>query len=164
MAIIISAMLAAGIIMTKFLPSDSLIRPDIYSLHKSFGVVALLLLIVRFANRIINKPPTLPEGLKEIEKIAANVSHKLLYLLMFLVPISGYLMSNSFGFRVKLFGIVMPKIIETNYKLAPIFAKMHHYFSYLILFLIIIHILATIKHRFFDKSENNVLNRMLFKD
>jgi cytochrome b561 len=48
------------------------------------------------------------------EQILAHLGHFGLYVLMILVPLSGYLMSNSFGFPVHLFAIELPFLVEQN--------------------------------------------------
>ena len=80
---------------------------------------------------------------------------------MIIVPLSGYLMSNSFGYPVNFFSIPLPVIAKTNFDLGKIFAEVHESAAFALLGLIAIHVLAAIKHRFFDRPENNVLNRML---
>jgi cytochrome b561 len=161
MALIIISLLAVGIYMTNFLPKDSINRSTIYGLHKSFGVVVICLIIIRVINRFFHKPPSLPNSIKKLEQNLAHLAHFALYLFMFLVPLSGYLMSNSYGHAVKLFGLKLPLIIQQNFKLADIFSEIHELSAYGILALISIHILAVIKHRFFDKKENDILPRML---
>jgi cytochrome b561 len=101
------------------------------------------------------------DSMARSEKILAKFVHFALYFLMFLTPLSGYLMSNSYGFAVKLFSLEMPNLISTNYQVAKIFSDIHTIFSYTLLFLISLHIAGVIKHLFFDKAENNVLKRML---
>ena len=161
MAVIILSLLGVGIYMTEFLDKDSQNRMTIYSLHKSFGVVILLLFICRLINRFFHKAPALPETMKKSEKLAAHFGHIILYILMLAVPLSGYLMSNSYGYGVTLFGLKLPFLVQTNYEIGPIFSKAHFYLSYTLLAIIIIHIAAIIKHRFFDKEEHDVLKRMI---
>jgi cytochrome b561 len=161
MSLIIIATLGVGIYMTEFLPKDSPNHLEIYSLHKSFGVMVLILIFIRVINRLIKKAPPLPTSIPKVEIILSNLGHFGLYLLMFLVPLSGYLMSNSFGFAVHFFSIEMPNLVERNFELGKIFAEAHELSAYGLLGLVAIHILAVVKHRFFDKPEHNVLKRML---
>jgi len=161
MAIIIISAICLGVYMTEFLPKDASNRSELYGLHKSLGILVLLLIFPRIINRFINKPPALPETIKKIDQILAHAGHIVLYILMILVPLSGYLMSNSYGYRVKLFSIEMPFIIEKNYELGKIFSSLHYYLGYGILFMVLIHIAAVVKHRFFDSKENDVLKRMI---
>jgi cytochrome b561 len=159
-SILVLTILGIGIYMTDFLPKDSPNHLKIYELHKSLGVIALMLIIIRVVNRFLKKPPALPATMPKIEVILSGVVHFGLYVLLFCVPLSGYLMSNSFGFPVHLFGIEMPFLISTNYELGNLFAEAHELCAYALLGLVIIHILAAIKHRYFDKPEHDILKRM----
>ncbi len=161
MAALILFMLALGIYMTQFLPKDSPQHLEIYELHKSFGVIALVLIFIRILNRLLKKAPALPASMPKAEQILAHLGHFGLYVLMILVPLSGFLMSNSFGFPVKFFSVELPQLIGTNFELGKIFAAAHELCAYGLLALIIAHVLAVIKHRFFDRPENDVLKRML---
>lgn len=161
MAVAILFLLGLGIYMADFLPKESPNRMAIYDLHKSLGVMILILVFVRIINRFANKPPALPDSLPKFEKIAANLAHFALYLLMILVPLSGYLMSNSFGYPVHFFSIEMPFLIKQNFELSGIFHNAHWIFAYSLIAVLALHILGIIKHRFFDKPENDVLKRMI---
>ena len=161
MALIILGLLGIGIYMTNFLSKESLNRDLFYSLHKSFGVIAIFLIILRIGNRIAKKAPKLPNTMLKYEIVLSHLGHFGLYLLMIIVPISGYLMSNSYGYAVKLFSFEMPFLVGTDYGLGKLFSTIHEYGAYLLIALIVIHIAAVIKHRFFDKPENDVLQRML---
>ena len=161
MAVIILFLLGLGIYMTKFLPIDSPSHLPIYSLHKTLGVVALIFIFIRIINRFVKKPPVLPTTMPKYEQILTHLGHFGLYVLMIVVPLSGFLMSNSFGFRVKFFGLELPMIISTNFTLGKIFATIHELGAYTLLGLIVAHVGAVIKHRFFDKPENDILKRMI---
>lgn len=132
---------------------------DIYNLHKSLGVLVIFLFFARIINRHINKAPAPLENLQNWEKISSKITHILLYLLMFIIPVSGYLMSNSYGYAVKFFGIEMPFLIEKNYEIGPIFGETHEVAAFTIIGLIILHIGAVLKHKFIDKKD--VLKRMI---
>ena len=161
MALIIISLLAVGIYMTNFLSKESEYRMDFYNLHKSFGVLVIFLFTLRIVNRIANKPPTLPESMSKFEKFSAHFAHILLYILMIFVPIAGYLMSNSYGYPVKLFGLEMPFLVQKNFDLAGLYGKLHMYAAYLLIGTIVVHVAGALKHRFFDKPEHDVLKRML---
>lgn len=161
MALIIFGALGLGIYMTQFLPKDAANRFQIYDLHKSLGVIALILIAIRLVNRLIHPAPALPEGLPKIEKFASHLVHLALYLLMIFVPLSGYLMSNAYGFEVHLFSFTMPNIFSAKPEIGRVFAQAHEILSYSLIALLALHILGALKHRFFDKPENDVLNRML---
>ncbi|MBU6141418.1 MAG: cytochrome b [Proteobacteria bacterium] len=161
MAVIILFLVGLGIYMADFLSKEAPNRMDVYNLHKSLGVLVLALVLVRIAVRLIYKAPAMPKTMARREVILAHLAHTALYLFMILVPLSGYLMSNLFGYPVSFFGFELPKIVETNFERGEFFHEAHEILPYVMLGLIAIHVLAALKHRFFDKPENDVLKRML---
>lgn len=70
-----------------------------YNLHKSIGVTLLALIAFRIFWRQTHRPPALLNTLKAGEKKFVNAMHHLLYVLMFAVPVSGFIMSiySKFG-------------------------------------------------------------------
>ncbi len=161
MAVVILFLLGLGIYMTEILANDSPHHLQVYELHKSFGVIALALIAIRIINRLVKKAPPLPDSMPKYEQILAHLGHFGLYILMILVPLAGFLMSNSFGFAVKFFGIELPLLISTNFEQGKIFAAAHKFGAYALIALIAAHIGAVLKHRFFDQKENDVLKRMI---
>lgn len=75
------------------------------SMHKSFGAVILMLIMLRLVWRLINKTPRLPEGTTTGEAFAAKAMHWGLYLLMFAQPLSGIMMSQAAGIPISFFGL-----------------------------------------------------------
>ncbi len=82
-------------------------RADAYNLHKSIGLAALLLMAVRLAWRASHRPPALPP-LPRWQAHAAAAVHLLLYAVMFIAALSGYIGSATSGYPVKFFGWVLP--------------------------------------------------------
>jgi cytochrome b561 len=70
-------------------------------------------------------------------------------------------MSNAFGYPVKLFGMILPILVETNFDLAKIFSELHEFFAFSLLGLIILHLLAVLKHHFFGVNKFPIIKRML---
>lgn len=161
MAFIIIGLIAAGLYM-EGLPDNNPIRSDLYSLHKSFGVLVLLLAFLRVVLKIKIGGPDLPGSLPLIIRNLAKLTHHMLYLFMFAVPIAGIAMSNMYGYPVKMFGMELPKIFSTNKDLAGIAHSAHWILAYILVAILVAHIAGAIKHRFFEKNpKNDVLNRML---
>ncbi len=160
MALLIIFLLGLGIYMSDFLSKDSSNRLEVYNLHKSLGVLVLILVFLRIINRLLTTTPALPFAISALEKKLAKFGHFALYFLMITTPLSGYLMSSFAGYPVKLFAIELPNFFEANFEFAGFFAETHELSAFSLLGLIVIHILAVIRHRFFDKPGNDVLNRM----
>ncbi len=161
MAILIIGMLALGLYMDE-LPDDAPNRMDLYRLHKSIGVIVLALIAVRIVIRLFSRVPPVPTALSSLEKIAATVGHKLLYLLMILVPLSGFVMSsaNPKRYGVELFGYRLPDLPASE-MWAGIGHELHGPTAWALLIVVVIHVAAVIKHRVFDRPAGDVLPRML---
>ena len=72
-------------------------REDWYSLHKSIGITILVLSVARVIWRQLDAPPSLSGFMRPVEAAAVHVAHGLLYVLLFAMPISGYLISAAGG-------------------------------------------------------------------
>ncbi len=161
MAILILGMIAVGWYMVG-LQKDAPIREVLYFIHKSFGVTVLFLVILRVILRLFTTVPALPDSIPVLERKAAHLAHYSIYLFMFIVPITGYMMSNMFGRSVSWFGITMPQVFASNRELGGFAREMHEILPYVFLAVIFLHAAGALKHRFFDKNpKNDVLSRML---
>jgi cytochrome b561 len=130
-----------------------------YPLHKSIGVTVLLLLAARVMVRLSRPTPALPEVMPKWEKMLAKGGVVGFYLLMLAVPLSGYLMSNSAGREVLLFGIPMPVLVEKNKELNHLMHEVHEIAANALMVFIGLHVLAVVKHLLLDRT--NLLKRMV---
>jgi len=164
MAILIVGQLAIGAIMVRLDDAVPVKYQQLYPLHKSFGLLILLLVVLRLLIRFRCSLPALPAGLASWEVWGAKVGHTTLYVLMFAVPVLGYCMSSSYtqSDGVVFFGAFLPELLTKNDERFVVFQSLHKIGGYLLLAVIAMHILAVIKHRFWDRdTANNVLSRML---
>ncbi len=67
--------------------------------HKSFGMTVLMLAILRLLWRLKHPPPELPAGMTPLERMLARATHAAFYVLLFAMPLTGWLMSSAKGFR-----------------------------------------------------------------
>ena len=161
MAIIIISLLGMGIYMANWIDKDSTNRMLIYNLHKSFGALALFLIAIRIVVRIAKSAPPLPDSINIVTQALSHLVHLILYVLMILMPLSGYLMSNYFGYPVHLFGLKLPMLVAQNPDLGRFYADAHQFIGFALIGVLGLHISGVIKHRFFDKPESDVLKRMI---
>ncbi|GAA4362471.1 cytochrome b [Kangiella marina] len=160
-AVLILGMIGVGWYMAG-LPDEHPTKYDIYAIHKSIGITLLGLVIIRLLVRFFSPIPKLPHDLAWWEKLLTKTVHFLLYALMLLVPISGYLMSDFAGFPVEWFGIEVPGLVDDDMDRSQGALAAHGILPYILLGLIGLHLLGSLKHRFFDKNkDNDVLKRML---
>ncbi|WP_284447397.1 cytochrome b [Fluviibacter phosphoraccumulans] len=158
MAIALIALLALGFYMHD-LPFSPM-KLKLYSWHKWAGVCLFLLVFVRVAWRITHRPPTLPEHMKSMERIIAHGGHHMLYLLMIVIPLSGWLMSSAKGFQTVLFGVLpLPDLLEKNEALGGLLQQLHMGLNLFFAAVVIGHVAAALKHHFVNKDD--VLRRML---
>ncbi len=159
-AALIIAMLAIGIYMTGMEDGDDKWR--LYDLHKSIGCLFVMLLLARIAWKRFNITPPLPDNLKAYEQILAHITHILLYVMMIIIPITGYIDSSAGGYHLSFFGLFdVPMLIEKNKTLADITVLIHAYTAYALIIVIFLHIGAALKHHFILKDD--ILLRMLPK-
>ncbi len=131
-----------------------------YSYHKWLGASIFMLVLLRLAWRLGHRPPPLPVHMPAWERVAAHVSHTVLYALTLAVPISGWLFSSAKGFKTVYFAIVpIPDLIAKNPPLADVLKLWHLSLNYIMAALVVLHIAAALKHHFKDRDD--VLARML---
>ena len=157
MAALIIGLAAMGLWMSG-LPNDYPGKFDYYGLHKSFGVIALVFIIIRLSARFTSKIPALPNEIDRFSKLLATLVIALLYACMVLMPLSGYLMSDFGGYGVHFFGYTFPFIFTKDGNIARFFVGVHQFTSYTLIGLLILHILGWLKHLMFDKI--NLFRRM----
>src|SRR5712691_8243185 len=88
-------------------PRETESRDLLLLLHRSVGLSILLVMVVRVAWRLRHPPPPLPAGFPRIEALAAHADHALLYLVLLVMPLSGYLNAAAAGHPVSLFGLAL---------------------------------------------------------
>jgi cytochrome b561 len=128
--------------------------------HKSFGMTVLVLVVVRFAWRLKNLPPSLPENMHRAERFLARFTHVSFYILLIAMPLSGWLMSSAKNYSVSWFGAFSwPNLIWPNETAFSFLKTLHHLLSNVLFAIAALHILAALKHHFWNKDA--VLVRML---
>ncbi len=162
MALMILTLIVVGVYMSD-LPKDDPMRGQLYGMHKAFGALTLILLVVRLAWLRVSPPPALPAVFDGKEVFIIKGVKSLLYLFMLLTPLSGYVMSTAAGYPISMFGLFdMPMLIEKNKELAERAGDMHEVFAFTMLLLVVIHAAGAVKHRLKEKgTEKDILARML---
>ena len=128
------------------------VRGFYFNLHKSIGVTLLVLIAFRIFWRLTHQPPALLATLKSWESKLAGLGHKVLYVLMIAVPISGLIMASYSKFGVRWFGLPLipgldDKVMREN------LAEVHELVGIILLVVIAVHVLGALKHKFIDKDE-----------
>ncbi|MBV9260631.1 MAG: cytochrome b [Pseudolabrys sp.] len=136
-------------------------KPDtLVNLHLTIGVIVLAVAIVRLAWRATHGEPTPLDGVPPWQVASARIVHWLLYVLLFVVPILGWINASWRGFPVILFGVEFPKLIATRTPGWGWTGDVHALLAnYAILILVGLHVLAGLYHYFIRRD--GVLQRML---
>jgi cytochrome b561 len=128
--------------------------------HKSFGMTILMLAVLRLLWRLFNSPPELPAGMTAIEMLLARAAHFFFYAFLFIMPLTGWMMSSAKNFSVSWFHqFTWPNLVAPNEQAFNILRTTHDTLSWLLFALALLHILAALKHHFWNKDD--VLKRML---
>ncbi len=133
---------------------------QLISYHKWLGITVLLLWGLRVLWRLWQQPPALPVLMPHWQRRLAHWVHGLLYVLMFAIPLSGWLMSSAKGFPVVYFGVLpLPDLIGKDKELAEVLKEVHEMLNAGLITLVGLHILAALEHHFIQRD--STLRRML---
>jgi cytochrome b561 len=175
-AILLHWLIAIGIVVNIALPwiwphlADANVRPAI-DMHKSIGITILGLAIMRLLWRWTHRPPPLPLGYKLWEVRASHATHILLYLLLFAMPLTGWIMDSAYKdaalHPMFWFGLFeWPRIAAIRHLDPAVrdtvhdgFGAAHVWLSYLLYGLFALHVAGALKHQWLDGEPE--LQRMM---
>jgi cytochrome b561 len=124
--------------------------PDI---HRSLGIIMLLLLVFRLVWRMVNPKPVPVDNDPEILHKVAEWVHTLLYLLLFAIALSGYLISTADGRGIDVFNwFTVPALIPSFENMEDLAGEIHFVLAVTLIALATLHGLAALKHHFVDRD------------
>ena len=134
-------------------------RSDLFAWHKTVGAVILILALIRLAVRLMNPPPPYPSDFPKWERAAAVWSHRLFYVLLIALPLTGLaaVSGRAVGGLVPIkFGLSLPAIPGVGPDNG--FGDVHVVLVWTIIALLVLHVGAALKNQFFSKTD--VADRM----
>lgn len=144
MALCILAMLFVGVGMVSTVAPKYL---GLIVLHKSLGIALLILVVIRIGVRLRDGAPALPSDLPAPMKLAAQLSHYLLYGLMFVMPLLGWAMLSAAAYPVVLIGGVrLPPILPQSDRWHTLLWDAHHYLGLVFFAVVLLHLAAALYH------------------
>ncbi len=161
----IVAMMLVGSFSLGLYMSDLPISPwklQYFSWHKWNGITILALALLRLLWRLTHPAPPPAPGLPRWQALAAHGAHVGLYVLLFVIPLSGWIYSSASGYPVVYLGIKslqLPDLVARNKETAETLKSVHQFLNWSLLALVSIHVAAALKHHFLDRDET--LRRML---
>ncbi|WP_321324169.1 cytochrome b [Thiomicrorhabdus sp.] len=157
-AVLVIAMFALGLWMVSldYYSTWYHTAPDI---HKSIGVLIMAGMLIRLFWNLFNSKPK-PLGQSKRLNSVANIVHFVLYVLVFALGVSGYLISTAESHPIYVFNwFDVPALIEPIKDQADKAGEIHEWLAFILIGLVSIHAIAALKHHFWDKD--NTLKRML---
>lgn len=130
-----------------------------YAWHKWIGITVWLLSCARLVWRWQHPPPPPPPTMSRGQVRAAFLAHWLLYALVLVIPLTGWLYSSASGVQVVYLGLFpLPDLVAKDKALAVVFRAGHVWLNFTLLALVFIHVAAALKHDLIDRDA--VLRRM----
>jgi cytochrome b561 len=155
MAAMLLAMLFIGVCMVASLANYH----RLVAIHRPLGIMILILAAIRLANRLLTTLPPFPPTMSPRERIIASASERLLYTLMFALPLVGWGMLSAGHYPIVMFGPVhLPAILPANPTLYAVLRKTHTILAYLLFLTFLAHLSAVLFHTLVKRDR--LLNRM----
>jgi len=143
MAVAVLAMLGIGVAMVASLADYN----RLVSIHRPLGILILILVVIRFVNRLFSTLPPFPASMSSQERLAATASEVLLYGLLFVQPLVGWAMLSAAGYPIVLSGSLhLPPILPHSVMLYAILRKTHTVLAYLLFMAFLAHFGAVLFH------------------
>jgi len=129
------------------------------AIHRPLGIAILILAAVRLINRLFTTLPPFPPTMSPLERRIATASEKLLYTLMFALPLVGWGMLSAGHYPIVMFGPVhLPPILPADPTLYAVLRKTHTILAYLLFLTFLAHLSAVLFHTLIIRD--GILNRM----
>ena len=122
-------------------------------LHKSVGIILFVVMLGRVVWRFLSPPPPAPANHGAATRLASKAGHAFLYLALFVLMLSGYLISTADGRGIPVFGLFeVPATLTSIPDQADIAGVVHEYLAWALVIFAGLHALAALKHHFIDRD------------
>ena len=147
-AILVIATIPVGAVMVQEgLPRA--LQNGLFIFHKNVGVILILLVLLRLIYRAAHAPPPLPASVPDWQRKVAGLTHGLLYLLLLVMGVSGYVRVAAGGFPIEtLDALGVPPLAPRSDALAETAKAVHFYVRFALIALILLHVGAALQHLF----------------
>lgn len=157
-ALILLVQVPAGLTMEAV--GRGTLQDVLFNIHKNVGLVIFALAVVRLGWRWSHPVPELPADLPRWQAVTARTTHVLLYAVLFLMPITGFLYTALGGFPVPLFMLYdLARLVPENKPAAEVFQIAHLSLQYVLYALVALHVAGALQHHLI--RQDGILRRML---
>jgi cytochrome b561 len=146
------AEIAFGLLLDEIAPRATPARAGVINLHKSFGIVLGILIVVRIAWRLGHAAPPWPAAMSLRRRRAADLGYVALYACMVVAPLAGYLGSNFSKYGVRFFGIALAPWGPDWPAAYSLLVGLHDASTYLLLALIVGHVAMALRHALVERD------------
>jgi cytochrome b561 len=154
------AQMSFGFLLDELAPRNTPARAAVINLHKSCGLVLLVLIVLRLAWRLRHRAPPWPAAMPAWQRRAAGLGHGALYACMLLLPAAGYVASNFSKHGIKFFGRPLPPWGPDWPAAYAFFNGMHDVLGWSLAVLVAGHVAMAAKHAWIDRD--GIVERMAF--
>ena len=135
-------------------------KSTVIAFHKSLGLTALALAVIRLVWRLVSKDPPKIASIPTWQHFIAKLTHAMLYVFLFLMPLSGWAMTSAKGYPIRWFNLFnVPALTAKNPQLADLAHEIHETSFWILTALIVMHVGAAFYHHIFQQDAT--LKRML---
>lgn len=120
--------------------------------HFQFGIILSGLILMRLLWRLTNRPPSPPPHEPRWRELVAERVHRLIYALLLILPISGYIVWVHMKAPMDVFGLFtvpalfVPPVEDETLRAGSWYV--HYFAGWILIGLVVVHILAAIWHQF----------------
>jgi cytochrome b561 len=155
MAAMLLAMLFIGVSMVSSLGNYH----RLVAIHRPLGILILIFAAIRLVNRKLTKLPPFPPTMSAQERLMATASEKVLYFLMFALPLVGWGMLSAGHYPIVMFGpLHLPPILPAIPMLYFLLRATHTILAYLLFLTFLAHLSAVLFHTLIVRDR--LLDRM----
>lgn len=126
--------------------------------HKSLGMIAFVLVLLRIWWRAGHRPAPLPATVPRWQVVLAHLTEWSLYGCLFLMPILGFLGASYSEEGVTFFGAPLPAWVPQNHDRSEFLFSLHIGLAWVMVALIALHVAGALRHLLIDRD--GVFQRM----
>jgi cytochrome b561 len=149
----------ACIELREIYPKGSDPREALKAWHFTLGLTVLALVWLRLGLRLLQVVPAIEPRPVAWQRYLANAMHFLLYVLMFAMPIAGWMILSAEGEVIPFYGVELPPLIAENEATAEWIEEIHKTAGTVGYYLIGLHAVAGLFHHYVLRD--NTLSRIL---
>jgi cytochrome b561 len=150
----------AGVWGTSFEPKDEALKDLLSDIHESTGAALFVIVVLRLLRRLANPPAMLPSRLPRLLRLAARTNHALLYAVLLIQPVIGFLATNAWGFPLTWARLVpIPSPVGHDEAIAPWLSTAHEWGAIVLAALVTAHLGGVAYHGLIRRD--GVVRRMI---